>query len=47
MCIYTVIKQKLKNSSRGVRDFTERPKIRCNRHKGTAKSNKDFGMYRI
>ena len=28
MCIYTVEKQKLKNSSRVVRDTTERPKIR-------------------
>ena len=35
MCIYTVEKHNLKkNSSRGVRDFTERPKIRRLGRKG-------------
>ena len=42
MCIYIVKKQKLKKSSRGVRDSTERPKIRRLRGaKDTAKTNKD------
>ena len=41
MCIYTVKKQKLKNSSRGMRDSTERPKIGVSGVKDTAKSNKD------
>ena len=34
MCIYTVKKQKLKKSSRGLRNSTERPQIRRLRHKG-------------
>ena len=42
MCIYTVkkqkLKKKLKNSSRGVRDSTERPKIRRLRRKGYRKN---------
>ena len=49
MCIYTIKKQeilkKIKNSSKRVRDTTERPKIR--RFSGvedTAKTNKDLGM---
>ena len=42
MCIYTVKKQALKktkkNSSREVRDFTERPKIERLRRKGYRKN---------
>ena len=41
MCIYTVKRQKLKKTSWGVRDSTERPKIRRLRRKGYAKTNKD------
>ena len=44
MCIYTVKMQKFKNSSRGVRDSTERPKIGVSGVKDTAKTNKDLGM---
>ena len=39
MCIYTLKKQKLKkNSSRGVRDSTECPKIRRLRREGYRKN---------
>ena len=38
MCIYIVKKQKLNNSSRAVRDSTERPKIRRLRRKGYRKN---------
>ena len=41
MCIYTVKKQKLKNSSSGVRDSTEGI---LSGIKDTAKTNKDLGM---
>ena len=46
MCIYTLKnknKKKIKNSSRGVRYSTERPKIRCpgSGVKDIAKTNKD------
>ena len=44
MCISTLKKQKLKKSSRGVCDSTERPKIRRLRRKGYRKTNKDLGM---
>ena len=43
MCKYTVKKQKLKkNSSSGVRDSTERPKLGVSGVNYTAKTNKDF-----
>ena len=48
MCIYTVKKQKLKilkNSPRGVRDSTERPKLGVPGVKDTAKTNKDLHIY--
>ena len=49
MCIYTVKKQKLKknkkNSSRGVRDSTERPKLGVHGLKNTAKTNNDLHTY--
>ena len=38
MYIYTVKKQKLKNSSRGVRNSTKRPKIRRLRRTGYRKN---------
>ena len=44
MCIYTVKKQNLKKKKflgGGVRNSTERPKTRCLRCKGYAKTNKD------
>ena len=48
MCIYTVKKQnfqrKIKNSSRRVRDSTERPILDVSGVKDTAKTNKDLGM---
>ena len=45
MCTYTVKNQIFKkNSSRGVRDSIERPKIRRLQRKGYRKNNKDLGM---
>ena len=44
MCIYTVKIPKIKNASRGVRDSTERHKIRRFWRTGYAKTNKDLGM---
>ena len=47
MCPYTVQKQRLKkilNSSRGMRDSTERPKLGVSGAKDTAKTNKDLSM---
>ena len=44
MCIYAVKIQKNKNASRGVRDSTERHKIRRFWRTGYAKTNKDLGM---
>ena len=48
MYIYTLKKQKflkkVKNSSSGVCNSTERPKIRRLRRKGYRKTNKDLGM---
>ena len=41
MCIYTLKKQKLKDSSRRVRDSTERPKLGVSGVKDTAKTNKN------
>ena len=38
MCTYTVKKQKLRKSSRGVHDSTERPKIWHLRRKGFLKN---------
>ena len=49
MCIYTVKRQTFKNkfnSSWGVRDSTERPKLGVPGIKDTAKTNKDLGMSR-
>ena len=45
MCIYTIKKLKIINIPHGgLRDSTERPKIRRLRRKGYRKTNKDFGM---
>ena len=42
MCIYTVKKaKKIYISQGGVRNFTERPKVRRLQRKGYAKTNKD------
>ena len=47
MCVYTVKKQNLKNSSKGVRNSTERLKIRLLRCKGYAKTNMKIVAYHI
>ena len=44
MCTYTVKKQKLKKSSRRVRDSSERPKLGVSGVKDTSKTNRSLGV---